>query len=56
MSNSKAEKIKKKRADYVLSLKGNQKNLYEDVKEYFEDKHANIHRNPYNVQLRGMHE
>ena len=32
-----AEKIKKKRADYVLSLKGNQKNLYEDVKEYFEN-------------------
>ena len=31
------EKIKKKRADYVLSLKGNQKNLYEEVKEYFEN-------------------
>ena len=33
-----AEKIKKKRADYVLALKGNQKNLYEDVKEYFENR------------------
>ena len=33
-----AEKIKQKRADYVLALKGNQKNLYEDVKEYFGDR------------------
>ena len=33
-----AEKIKQKRADYVLCLKGNQKNLYEDVKEYFGDR------------------
>ncbi len=33
-----AEKIKKNRADYVLALKRNQKNLYEDVKEYFTDK------------------
>lgn len=32
-----AEKIKNKRADYVLALKGNQKNLYEDVKEYFDN-------------------
>ena len=32
-----AEKIKKKRADYVLSLKGNQKNLYKDVMEYFSE-------------------
>ena len=32
------EKIKKKRAEYVLALKGNQKNLYKDVKEYFENK------------------
>lgn len=32
-----AEKIRAKRADYVLSLKGNQKNLYEAVKEYFEE-------------------
>ncbi len=29
------EKIKKKRADYVLGLKGNQGNLYTSVKEYF---------------------
>lgn len=32
-----AEKIKEKRADYVLALKGNQGTLYEDVKEYFGD-------------------
>lgn len=32
-----AEKIRAKRADYVLSLKGNQGTLYEDVKEYFAD-------------------
>ena len=30
-----AEKIKKKRAEYVLALKGNQRNLYKDVKDYF---------------------
>ena len=30
-----AEKIKKKRADYVLALKRNQSSLYEDVQEYF---------------------
>ena len=33
-----AEKIKKKRADYVLALKGNQGRMYEDVKEYFKEK------------------
>ena len=33
-----AEKIRQKRADYVLALKGNQKNLYHDVKEYFENR------------------
>lgn len=32
-----AEKIKKKRADYVLALKGNQGGLYEDVELYFRD-------------------
>lgn len=32
-----AEQIKKKRADYVLALKGNQKLLYEEVKEYFKE-------------------
>ena len=32
-----AEKIRSKRADYVLALKGNQGNLYQDVKEYFGD-------------------
>lgn len=32
-----AEKIRGKRADYVLSLKGNQGILYEEVKEYFAD-------------------
>lgn len=30
-----AEKVKNKRADYVLALKGNQGTLYGDVKEYF---------------------
>ena len=32
-----AEKIRKKRADYVLALKGNQTGLYEDVALYFGD-------------------
>ncbi len=31
-----AEKIKFKRADYVLSVKENQKNLYEEISEYLE--------------------
>jgi predicted transposase YbfD/YdcC len=31
------KKIRQKRADYVLALKGNQTSLYEDVKQYFED-------------------
>jgi predicted transposase YbfD/YdcC len=31
-------KIRKKKADYVLALKGNQETLYEDVKLYFEDR------------------
>jgi predicted transposase YbfD/YdcC len=31
------KKIRNKRADYVLALKGNQGNLHEDVKLYFED-------------------
>lgn len=33
-----AEKIRKKRADYVLALKGNQAGLYEDVELYFRDR------------------
>jgi len=32
-----ARKIRKKHADYVLALKGNQSSLYEDVKVYFDD-------------------
>lgn len=32
-----AEKIRKKKADYVLALKGNQGTLYEAVREYFAD-------------------
>ncbi len=32
-----AEKIRKKRADYVLALKGNQVGLHEDVELYFRD-------------------
>ena len=31
------KKIRKKRADYVLALKGNQGSLHEDVKLYFDD-------------------
>ncbi len=31
------KKIRKKRADYVLSLKGNQGTLHKDVKQYFDD-------------------
>ena len=32
-----AEKIKSRRAEYVLALKGNQTSLYDDVRAYFED-------------------
>jgi predicted transposase YbfD/YdcC len=32
-----ADKIVKKKADYVFSLKGNQDSLHDDVKEYFAD-------------------
>ncbi len=32
-----AEKIRRKRADYVLAVKGNQGTLYEDLKLYFQD-------------------
>ncbi len=33
-----AEKIKSKRADYVLAVKENQRNLYREISEFFEDK------------------
>ena len=32
-----AAKIRQKRADYVLALKGNQSSLHDDVRDYFED-------------------
>ena len=32
-----AEKIRNKRADYVLAVKGNQRMLYEDLRLYFSD-------------------
>ena len=32
-----AEKIRAKRADYVLALKGNQTSLHNDIEEYFKD-------------------
>lgn len=32
-----AEKIVEKKADYVLAVKGNQNNLYQDLIEYFDD-------------------
>lgn len=32
-----AEKIIKKRADYVLAVKGNQETLYKDLIDYFDD-------------------
>lgn len=31
------EKIKQKGADYTLAVKGNQKNLYQEISEYFGD-------------------
>lgn len=31
------EKIKQKCADYTLAVKENQKNLYREISEYFED-------------------
>lgn len=36
-----AEKIIKKKADYVLALKGNQGNLHKDVVDFFEDAEKN---------------
>lgn len=33
-----AEKIKSRRADYVLTIKKNQKTLYNDIKDYFSEK------------------
>lgn len=33
-----AEKIRSKRADYVLAVKGNQGTLHKELREYFEDK------------------
>ena len=33
-----AAKIRQKRADYVLALKGNQSSLHDDVRDYFKDK------------------
>lgn len=32
-----AEKIREKRADYVLAVKENQKNLYNNIKDFFDD-------------------
>ena len=32
-----AEKIRQKRADYTLAVKENQKNLYREIREYFEE-------------------
>ena len=33
-----AEKIKSRRADYVLAVRRNQKTLYNDIKDYFSEK------------------
>ncbi len=33
-----AEKIKNRRADYILAVKRNQKTLYNDIKDYFSEK------------------
>lgn len=33
-----AEKIKSRHADYMLAVKGNQKTLYNDIKDYFSEK------------------
>lgn len=33
-----AEKIKSRRADYMLAVKGNQKTLYNDIRDYFSEK------------------
>lgn len=51
-----ARKIIEKEGDYVLALKGNQKTLYEDVKDYFEvaEKHQ-YHRVPHTNQIDEPH-
>jgi Transposase len=38
-----AQKIRKRQADYVLALKGNQASLHEDVRQYFEDDELRAH-------------
>ncbi len=35
---ARAEKIKSRHADYMLAVKGNQKTLYNDIKDYFSEK------------------
>ena len=54
------KKIRKKRADYVVALKGNQGTLYDDVKLYFADKdflekseyHQTVEKARGNIEIR----
>jgi predicted transposase YbfD/YdcC len=45
-----AKEIIAKKGDYVLALKGNQPNLFEDVKLFFESELKEQRRNDYNIQ------
>jgi predicted transposase YbfD/YdcC len=45
-----AGKITEKKGDYVLALKGNQPNLFEDVKLFFENELKERKRNDYDIQ------
>jgi predicted transposase YbfD/YdcC len=45
-----AEKIVEKEGDYVLALKGNQENLFKDVKLFFESEAKEKTRNDYDIR------
>ena len=45
-----AEKIAEKKADYVISLKGNQQSIHNDVKEFFDHPCDEAYCERYNIQ------
>jgi predicted transposase YbfD/YdcC len=48
-----AKKIRKKGANYIVSVKENRKGLYNDIKEYFEGMESEIRELPEDVYGRG---
>ena len=47
------KKITEKKSDYVITLKGNQSSLYDDVKSFFEMKDNETYCKDYQIQ-KGM--